>query len=442
MTKRSFQASRAANGSEAWQRLYFDHPYLTRFTAQVVERPEQAGRPAVVLDQTAFYPTGGGQPHDTGVLKALDADNGTAERLVAVVEVVEREADGAVIHLLAAPLDAEQVEGRIDWDRRFDLMQQHTGQHLLSAAFVRCCGANTVSFHLTTSCATIDLDCALTEEELTQAEALANRVVFENRPVAARLVPGKEAQHLPLRKATARSGPVRIVEVPDFDCSACGGTHVRATGEIGLIKIVHTERRGTETRVEFVCGRRALADYQVKNTILLDMARDLSVGYWEVPEAVRRLDAELRDARRELRRADDALLDAEASALWHGADLVDDVRVVQAYLPGHAPDRLKLLARRLIAQPQTAVLLGAGQTGDKGHLVFARSADVELHAGELLGEACRLIGGRGGGRPDFAQGGGPDGAQVPAALDAALATLSSTIKLIADGRRPEPEAPA
>ena len=425
MTRQSSQASRAAKGSKVWHRLYFDHPYLTHFTAQVVERLEWTGRPAVVLDQTAFYPTGGGQPHDIGVLKPLGAGDGAE---VAVVEAVEREADSAVIHLLATPLGAEQVEGRIDWDRRFDLMQQHTGQHLLSAAFVRRCAANTVSFHLTTDCATIDLDCAsLSADELAQAEALASQVVFDNRPVSARFVPGKEAHRLSLRKPVTRGGPLRIVDVPDFDCSACGGTHVQATGEIGLIKIVRSERRGAETRVEFVCGRRALVDYRAKNALLLEMARNLSVGYWELPEAVRRLDDELRGARRDLRRAHDALFEAEADALWHTAGRLGDLRVVQVYLAGRTPDELKLLAQRLIAHPHTAVLLGAGQAGEKGHLVFAHSADVDFHAGTLLGQACQVIGGRGGGRPDFAQGGGPDGGQVPAALDAALSALSSSL---------------
>ena len=419
MTRRSAQA---AKGSQVWHRLYFDHPYLTHFTAQVVERLEQAGRPAVILDQTAFYPTGGGQPHDTGVLKPLDAGDGSE---VAVAEAVEREADGAVIHLLAAPLEAEQVEGRIDWERRFDLMQHHTGQHLLSAAFVRCCSANTVSFHLTTDCATVDLDRVLSTDDLAQAEALSNQIIWSDQPVTARFVPGKEVGRLPLRKPVTRSGPVRIVQVSDFDCSACGGTHVRATGEIGQIKIIRSERRGAETRVEFMCGRRALADYRTKNALLLDMARDLSVGYWELPEAIGRLDGELSQARRDLRRAHDALFDAEADALWYAAGRLGDLRVVQAYLAGRTPDELKLLAQRLIARPQTAVLLGAGQAGDKGHLVFARSAGLDFHAGALLGQACQLIGGRGGGRPDFAQGGGPDASQVPAALDAAFSALSS-----------------
>jgi alanyl-tRNA synthetase len=406
-------------------RVYYDHPCLVHFTAQVVEQLEWAGRPAVILDQTAFYPSSGGQPHDTGVLKPLGGDDGQA---AAVVEVVEREADGAVVHVLAAALDAVQVEGRIDWDRRFDLMQQHTGQHLLSAAFVRCCAANTVSFHLAADYASIDLDRApLSAEDLAQAEALANQVVFGNQPVVSRFVPGKEVHLLPLRKPPARSGPLRIVEVAEFDCSACGGTHVQAAGEIGLIKITRAERRGAETRVEFLCGRRAVADYGVKNTLLLDLARELSVGYWELPDAVRRLDADLKEARRELRRSHDALLDAEAEALWHAAAPLAQVRVVRANLAGRGPDDLKMLAQRLVARPQTAALLGGGGAGDKGHLVFARSADLEFHAGTLLSQACQVIGGRGGGRPEFAQGGGPDGEKVAEALEVGFQALADLL---------------
>jgi alanyl-tRNA synthetase len=406
-------------------RLYYEHPYLTHFTAQVVERPEWAGRPAVVLDQTAFYPTGGGQPHDTGVLKPLGGED---EAAVAVVEVVEREADGAVVHLLAGPLEAVHLEGRIDWDRRFDLMQQHTGQHLLSAAFVRGCGANTVSFHLAAEYASIDLDRApLPAEDLAQAEVLANEVVFDNRPVVSRFVPGKEVHLLPLRKPPPRSGPLRIVEVADFDCSACGGTHVRASGEIGLIKVTRAERRGAETRVEFLCGRRAVTDYGVKNELLLDLARELSVGYWELPDAVRRLDADVKEARRELRRSHDALLDAEAEALWQGAARLDQVRVVRANLTGRGPEELKMVAQRLAARPQTVALLGAGGAGDKGHLVVARSADVALHAGTLLGQACQVMGGRGGGRPEFAQGGGPDGEKVAEALEVGFQALADLL---------------
>jgi alanyl-tRNA synthetase len=406
------------------ERLYYDDPTLTRFTACVVEQLQWEGRPAVILDRTAFYPTGGGQPHDTGILKAAHSRGG-----VRVVDVIERESDGAVVHLLAGQLEAGGVEGEIDWDRRFDLMQQHTGQHILSAAFVECLDANTVSFHLSGDYATIDLDrTPMSANDLEDVEALANRVVFENRPAIARFVPDEQIPDLPLRKPLAHGGPVRVVEIPDFDCSACGGTHVRHTGEVGLIKITRSERRATETRVEFLCGRRALADYQAKNTLVMNLAREFTVGHWELDDMVHRLADDLKETQRELRRTRDALLDAEALALWHGAVPVGEVRVVKAHLPGRAAEDLKHLAQRLVTHSQTLVLLaGGGEAGSNGFFTFARSPDLEQHMGILVRQACEVIGGRGGGRPEFAQGGGPGGDQMLRALDEVFQSLKSSM---------------
>jgi alanyl-tRNA synthetase len=408
------------------QRLYYDNPYLTCFSAQVAERLQWEGQPAVVLDRTAFYPTGGGQPHDTGLLREAGSS-----REVAVLDVIERESDGAVLHLLAgsveaAPVVTGQVEGEVDWTRRFDLMQQHTGQHILSAAFVEHLGANTVGFHLSDEYATIDLDRApISAEELAKVETLANTVVFDNRQAVARFVPDKEVAGLPLRKPVAHEGPVRIVEIPAFDCSACGGTHVRTTGEVGLIKITRSERRGTETRIEFLCGWRALGDYQAKSSTVMDLARDFTVGHWEVTDMVHRLAAELKETRRELRSTRDAWLDAEAETLWHQATRVAEARVVSAHLASHSPDDLKHLAQRLIDRPHTIVLLAAGEEGQKGFFTFARSADVEAHMGTLVRHACEAVGGRGGGRPEFAQGGGPEGNLAPEALEEALRVLEN-----------------
>jgi alanyl-tRNA synthetase len=403
------------------QRLYYDNPYLTRFSARVVERLLEEERPAVVLDRTAFYPTGGGQPHDTGVLREAGSS-----REVAVLDVVERESDGAILHVLAGPVEAEEVEGEIDWVRRFDLMQQHTGQHILSAAFVERFGANTVGFHLSGEYATIDLDRApISVEELAEIETLANSVVFENRQAVARFVPDEEVADLPLRKPLTHEGPVRIVEIPAFDCSACGGTHVRATGEVGLIKITRSERRGTETRIEFLCGWRALADYETKNTTVMDLARDFTVGHWEVADMVHRLAEELKETRRELRSTRDAWLDAEAEVMWRQAGQVAEARVVSAHLASHSADDLKHLAQRLVAHPQTVALLAAGEAGQKGFFTFARSADVDAHMGTLVRQACELVGGRGGGRPEFAQGGGSDGNLAPQALEEALRVLET-----------------
>jgi alanyl-tRNA synthetase len=396
------------------ERLYYADAYLKTFTAQVIERLQWDGRPAVVLDRTAFYPTGGGQPHDTGTLQGI-----------AVVDVVERETDAAVIHLLDGPLEVDQVEGQVDWDRRFDLMQQHTGQHILSAAFVERLEANTVGFHLSDEYTTIDLDRAsLSADDLAAVETLANAVVLENRPVDARFVADEEVAILALRKPLAHEGPVRIVSIPDVDYSACGGTHVRATGEVGPIKITRSERRGPMARVEFLCGWRALADYQAKNAAIMDLARELTVGHWEVADAVRRLTEELKESRRELRRTRDAWLDAEATALWHEATRVGDARIVKALFAERTPDDLKHLAQRLATQEKTVALLaGGGGAGEKSHFTFARSADLDVHMGSLVRQACEVIGGRGGGRPEFAQGGGPEGRPVDLALGQVFQSL-------------------
>jgi alanyl-tRNA synthetase len=314
-----------------------------------------------------------------------------------------------------------EVEGWIDWDRRFDLMQQHTGQHILSAVFLEDLGANTVGFHLSDAYATIDLDQApLSEVDLDTVEALANRVVFENWPATSRFVADSEVADVPLRKALVHQGPVRVVEIPDLDCSACGGTHVQSTGEVGLIKITRVERRGAETRIEFLCGGRALADYRAKNALLMRVAQEYTVGHWEVDDMVHRLSEELKEARRELRRTRDALLDAEAEALWHQAPPLHGLHVVRADLAPRPPDDLKHLAQRLVAHPKTAVLLStAPPESGKCHFTFARSPDLKAHMGDLVRLACERVGGRGGGRPDFAQGGGPAGEHVAEALDGA-----------------------
>jgi alanyl-tRNA synthetase len=401
------------------ERLYYADPYLQTFDARVVERLQRDGQPAVILDRTSFYPTGGGQPHDTGWLNGIP-----------VVDVVEEEADGDVVHVLARPLEADDVKGEVDWQRRFDLMQQHTGQHILSAAFVEQLGANTVGFHLSGDYATIDLDRApLSADDLDTTEALANRVVADNRRVDARFVADEDIPALPLRKPLTHEGPVRIVEIPGFDCSACGGTHVEATGRVGLIKITRSERRGSETRVEFLCGGRALADYAAKNAMVMSLAQEFTVGHWEIGEMVHRLASELKETRRELRRTRNALLDAEASALWHQAKLLDGVRVARVHLAGRGMDDLKHLAQRLVSHPGTVALLAMeGRAEEKSYLTFACSDDLDLHMGTLVRQACEIIGGRGGGRPTFAQGGGPQGEHVAKALDTAYQTVSNLIR--------------
>jgi len=392
--------------------LYYLDPYLREFDACVVRRLEVEGRPAVVLDRTAFYPTGGGQPCDLGDL------NG-----VAVVEVMP--SDDGPLHFLAGELAADEVHGRIDWARRFDHMQQHTGQHILSQAFIRTLDAETVGFHLGAVESTIDLDRAdVTADQLAVAERLANRIVSDSRPVRVRFVEEEELAALPLRRPPQVEGPVRVVQIADFDCSACGGTHLRTTAEVGLIKITRAEHhRGGTTRVAFLCGGRALADYDRKQKLVRELVRRFTTGEDELLAAVERLAEEAKEARRALRAAREARITAEAGRMYAEAEEVGGLRVVKGLFRAEDWEaaEVKKLAARLAERPGCVALLG--WAGEKSQLTFARAADVDADMGALMRLACERMGGRGGGRPDWAQGGGPAEAPLVEALEAAAKAL-------------------
>ncbi len=229
------------------ERLYYADSYLTEFTAALVQQERRCDRVAVVLDKTAFYPASGGQPCDTGFLGD-----------VAVVEVEESQS-GAITHILASEVPAGSLRGRIDWDRRFDHMQQHSGQHILSQAFLKTAGAGTASFHLGRETSTIDIEVARpSAEEIAAAESLASGIVFEDRPISVLNVGRQRLGELGVRKESQREGEIRVIDIEGFDRSPCGGTHVRRTGEIGLIAILSWEHYKGMTRVEFVCGARSL----------------------------------------------------------------------------------------------------------------------------------------------------------------------------------------
>jgi len=393
------------------QRLYYEDAYRTSFRARVVQRLKHDNRPAVILDQTCFYPTGGGQPADHG---SLDG--------VAVIDVLAGEDDGEVVHVLSGELRSDTVEGRVDWARRFDHMQQHTGQHILSQAFTQAANAETVSFHLGAESVTIDLNVArVPSDQVERAEALANAIVFEDRPVRARFVSAEELPTLPLRRPPQVSGPIRVVEVADFDVSACGGTHVAHAGEIGLIKVIKLEKRGEETRVEFRCGRRALADYSRKNQMINRLAALLTTGHGELDQAVERLQVESKQLRRELRAAQERLMDYEAAELCTGAEHIGSFALVRRVFSDRDPAELRQLATRLVTRPKTVALLGLA--GAKSQVICARSEDVQADMVAAIRAACQALGTEsGGGRPHFAQGGGPPAGeeQVAAALEQAL----------------------
>jgi alanyl-tRNA synthetase len=391
-------------------RLYYSDSYLRVFSARVVARDTFGGNPAVALDQSAFYPEGGGQPADRGTL------NG-----VAVLDVQAR--DGVVWHMLERELPRDAVEGEVDWPRRFDHMQQHHGQHLLSAAFVEALGLQTVSFHLGALMATIDLDApVLGAEQVAAAESLANEVVWQDRPVQARFVSAGELAALPLRKAPAVSGPVRVVSVPGFDHSACGGTHPSSTGGVGLIAVRGWARQKSGVRVEFVCGGRALRDYRRVNGITSQLAAGLSVAPDDLPATIERLRASEAGARKALEAAQGELLDAEAARLLAQAAAVGDMRVVRAVIHGRSVEALRALAQRVVASAGAVAVLGL--SAERAQLLVARSADVSIDAAAALRAALPLIEGKGGGSPSLAQGSGPNGAGLDAALDAAVVAIA------------------
>jgi|HigsolmetaAR202D_1030399.scaffolds.fasta_scaffold00061_20 Alanyl-tRNA synthetase len=395
------------------ERLYYNDSYLRSFEAQIVERGDWKGQPAVALDRSAFYPESGGQPGDQGKL---------AE--VAVLDVQVR--DGVVWHILAEPLPEElqSLRGEIDWARRFDHMQQHHGQHLLSAAFIEVADLKTVSFHLGVQSCTIDLDSAnLHERDVQAAVALANQIVWEDRPIEARFVSDEELARLPLRKAPSVEGPIRVVSVPDFDYSACGGTHPRSTGSVGMIVVTNWSRQKGGTRVEFLCGQRALKSYQDLNGMARRAAGQLSVGIEQFEEAFERLRSNEAAARRALEAAQTQLLGYEAQALLAQAETIGRARLLVRRFDARSPAELRSLAERIIAVGSDAVVVLAS-ADNKAQIVLGRGADLSLDAGKLLREGLSFVGGRGGGQAQLAQGGGPD----VAGLDAALEALSNAIK--------------
>jgi alanyl-tRNA synthetase len=395
--------------------IYYTDPQCTEFEAEVVRATISGGRPAVVLDSTAFYPTSGGQPHDTGTL-------GEAR----VVEVVEE--DGEIIHVLDRELPVGRVGGRIDWDRRFDHMQQHTGQHVLSAAFDKRSAARTVGFHLGAEVSTIDLSIPLSAEAIATAEAESNRVVWEDRPVSIRFVGAEEAAALPLRKEPDRSGILRVIDVEGYDMSACGGTHVARTGSIGAIAVLSSERLRGGTRIEFVCGSRAVRALHAYRDAVAGCIRHVSVAPEELPAAIERLQGESKDQRKAIKAAQERLAGYQAAEMAGRAEAEDGVRRLVEAVEGQDQNGLKAMATAICAAPgfEVALFSASGPVV----VVIARSRDGRLDAAAALRKLLGRFGGRGGGKADLAQAGGLTGS-LPEILDAARAALRDA----AAGRR-------
>lgn len=394
------------------ERLYYSDSHLIEFDARVVDVTDRvSGWTAVVLDRTAFYPTGGGQPSDTGTL------NGAR-----VVECID-DGDNGVLHVVqgSAPSRDALVHGRIDWSRRLDHLQQHTGQHILSQAFVNLFNAPTKSFRVLETSCEIDVDLSNpTNEVIERAVELANNVVWEDRAITIQNVTPSEAAELPLRKQPARDGDLRLIEIDGFDLTPCGGTHAYRTGEVGMIAVRSWERAKGLTRIEFVAGTRALADYRKANKTAREVAALFSTGRDDAPQLAAQMVEEHKELNRRIRMLEELAAEVEAQRLLAGAS----EGVVSEIFDERDAESLKKLAFALIANPGITALL-ASRDKDTARLVFARAPDAPGDMSALMREACAMLDGRGGGKPEMAQGGGKNVARLEAAIAHVAAQLSS-----------------
>jgi alanyl-tRNA synthetase len=390
LATRAVTASRATTRMKT-ERLYYNDPYLLEFDAKIVESRAAGDRFAVVLDKTAFYPTSGGQPTDLGWIND-----------VALVDCIEEENTGAVVHVLKGSVTGELAHCRVDRSRRADHMQQHSGQHVLSQAFVELFGWPTLSFHLGAAACSIDLPAdSVSMEQLEKAADLANRIIRENRGVAVRYVAAENIGAAGLRKPTERAGDIRIIDIAGYDRSACGGTHVRSTGEIGPIVITGTERIKKQTRVHFLCGDRVRRYAASANGVLEKISQTVSAPPMETAAAVHALWNEHQLARKRIEDLESQLLDYEA------AQFPMDNGFAIAVFKNRGIEKLKMLATKICARPGTVALLA--DEGDQLRIVFASSTDSRVDAAALVKHTLERFGGKGGGRSTLAQGGGLSG---------------------------------
>ncbi len=402
------------------ERLYYHDSFLHAFDARVLEVRNHEGKSAAVLDRTAFYPTSGGQVHDTGVIILED------ETKVQVLDVADEE-DGTIHHITAVPLTAgKPVRGVIDSARRRDHMQQHSGQHVLSAAFVRLFDIPTMSFHMGAEACTIDLGVkSLTSTQIMQAERLANEVITEDRAVAIRFVPLEEARQMGLRKLPPKqTGELRLIDIADFDLTACGGTHVRSTGQVGAILLRKIENVKQGVRVEFVCGLRAVDTARRDYDTLAEAAALYSAHLRDVPEQIRKSLQEIKTSTKERHKLLEELAEFQAINLLSQA--TGSPRVITAVFPDRDAMFIKLISQKLTAANTDVVALIASGSGQPA-LVFAQSPGQKWNMGQLLKETMSQLGGRGGGTADMAQGGVPASA---AGLSQIEKVLQETAKKI------------
>ncbi|WP_458413760.1 alanyl-tRNA editing protein [Schinkia sp. CFF1] len=378
------------------EKLYYQDQYIRSFSGKIQKYDKgENGRFYVVLDQTAFYPTGGGQPHDTGTLNGIQ-----------VIDV--EELDGEIRHYLEQPIVATgDCVGEIDWERRFDHMQQHAGQHILSAAFDNIFHYKTVSFHLGKEICTIDLETTnLTEEEASQAEKTANTMILENRPMEARWVSENELAHYSLRKGLSVSENIRLVIVPEYDYNGCGGTHPASTGQVGAVKILHWEKDKKNIRVSFVCGNRVLEQLHEKHQVVQSLMAILSSPQEQLMDAAKRVLQQTKDLEKTIDDLKTQLIEYEANKLMDQAQGSENKRLVKAIFTNRPMSELQQLGKYIAANASNTIVLLVNENEEKFQIVCAKSKDLPNNMNQLLKQILPTINGKGGGSDSVAQGGG------------------------------------
>ena len=384
------------------EKLYWAHPLLQRFESRLVSQEQTvdpSGSYRVQLEKTAFYPEGGGQPADRGWI------NG-----VPVLHVFEE--SGIIWHITASKIPYSDTESspvvlaEIDWERRFDHMQQHLGQHILSAAFYELLQAKTIGFHLGEKMVTIDIDAKdPTYKRTTTIECRANDIIFRNLPVLSQLVSESEYRAMDLRKTPEISDIVRIVQIKGFDSVACGGTHPEATGSVGLVKILKTEPYKGGSRITFVCGSRALSTFDAMQHELLQSASLLSVGWPELASAIESIQNESKHQKKIMKNLQIEWAALEADRLVSSGTIVNDITIIQQQYDDIELGQLQRLANTLKIIPGCIILLSAAKPSPRV-LLISTADHPDLSMKELLQDHIHLINGTGGGNMNSAQGGG------------------------------------
>lgn len=396
------------------EKLYYLDRYMKEFTAEILDIKEIEGKFHVVLDKSAFFPGGGGQPGDTGFIennKVIDVyeENGT------LYHVVEKK-----------PLKIHRVKCKIDWEKRFDGMQQHLGQHVLSGCFYTLFNANTVSFHMGSEISTVDIEGFLEEDKIREAERLANKIIQKNIEVDFFTPSKSELKKIKIRRALPKTDDaITIVRIGDLDTNACCGVHPKSTLDLRMIKIRRWEKHKGATRIEFLAGERAVKDSLNKESILKNICKMLKCGEKDIETIIGNLAEEMKAYHNENRNLRIELTNYEVKEMIEGSEVIGDIKVVKKIYDEYDTRQVSKIAEKLVENQKTIALF-AVKSVDKSNLIFASSKDNKnVDMSELLKDAITLIDGRGGGSKFLAQGGGKKSNNLEATIDYAFMKIKN-----------------